>query len=86
MRQAGHRVQADIARKQLDLLLGVAEQARIDDIRLQHELHLTPSEWRQWLDVLHDAPLPPHPEVPELLRRLGYVASRLDRVARHARG
>ncbi len=74
----------EIAYKELSLLLGLAKQAGVDDVRLQHDLRLSPDDWQQWLGVLRDAPLPSHPALPLMLRHLGFVASRLDRKARHS--
>ena len=73
---------AEIARKELNLLLGLAEQAGVDRARLQHELHLSQTDWQQWLGVLQNAPLPSQPELPLMLRHLGYLTSRLDRKTR----
>ena len=49
--------------------------------RLRHEFRLSRDDWQSWLGVLHDAPLPPHPALPVMLRHLGYLTSRLDRSA-----
>ena len=84
MPEPGHAPPAEIARKEISLLLGLAEQAGIDDARLRHELRLSQTDWQQWLGVLQDAPLPPRPELPLLLRHLGYLTSRLDREIRPA--
>ena len=84
MPEPGPPQPAEIARKELNLLLGLAEQAGLDGARLQHELHLSQSDWQQWLGLLHDAPLPKRPELPLMLRHLGYVTSRLDRAIRPA--
>ena len=84
MSEAGYPQAAAIARKEISLLLGLAEQAGVDDARLQRELRLSQSDWQQWLGVLRDAPLPPRPELPLMLRHLGYVTSRLDRETRPA--
>jgi hypothetical protein len=84
MPEAGCKLPAEIARKEISLLLGLAEQAGIDDARLRHELRLSQTDWQQWLGVLHDAPLPPRPELPLMLRHLGYLTSRLDRATRPA--
>jgi hypothetical protein len=75
---------AEIARKEISLLLGLAEQAGVDDATLRHELRLSQNDWQQWLGVLEDAPLPSRPALPLLLRHLGYLTSRLDRAARPA--
>jgi hypothetical protein len=82
MPQARQPLAAEIARKQLNLLLRLAEQAGIDGITLSDELHLSPADWQQWLGVLHDGPLPARPALPQMLRHLGYLTSRLDREAR----
>lgn len=82
MPQACRPFPAEIARKELNLLLCVAEQTGVDDAKLRHELHLSQSDWQQWLGVLNDAPLPSQPALPQLLRHLGYVTSRLDRQSR----
>ncbi len=82
MPQAAQPFATEIARKEIALLLGLAEQAGVDDARLRDELHLSQSDWQQWLGVLHDAPLPSRPALPQLLRHMGYVTSRLEREAR----
>ena len=58
MAEAGHPQAAEIARKEINLLLGLVEQAGVDDARLRHDLHLSENDWEQWLGVLRDAPLP----------------------------
>ena len=84
MPEPAHPQPAEIARKEISLLLGLAEQAGIDDARLRHALRLSQTDWQQWLGVLQDAPLPPRPELPLMLRHLGYLTSRLDRETRPA--
>jgi hypothetical protein len=83
MPDVGQPFAAEIARKEINLLLGLAEQVGIDGVKLSHELHLSPTDWQQWLGVLHDGPLPARPALPQMLRHLGYVTSRLDREVRH---
>ena len=73
---------AEIARRQLGVLLGMAEQAGMESERLQHMVGLSTADWQRWLGVLHDAPLPSQPELPLLLRHIGWLTSRLDRKAR----
>jgi hypothetical protein len=75
---------ASIARREINLLLGLAEQAGIDDTTLRQDLRLSDSDWQEWLGVLRDAPLPAQPALPKLLRRLGRLTSRLDRATRMA--
>ena len=58
MPDAGLPQAAEIARKEINLLLGLAEQAGVDDARLRHRLHLSQDDWQQWLGVLHDARCP----------------------------
>ena len=84
MAKAGHPQAAEIARKEINLLLGLAEQAGVDDARLQQDLHLSENDWQEWLGVLRDAPLPARPALPLVLRHLGYLTSRLDRATRPA--
>ena len=84
MPKAGHPRAAEIARKEINLLLGVAEQAGVDDARLRHDLHLSENDLQEWLGVLRDAPLPARPGLPLVLRHLGYLTSRLDRATRPA--
>jgi hypothetical protein len=84
MAQAGHPQAAEIARKEINLLLGLAEQAGVNDARLRHDLRLSESDMQEWLGVLRDAPLPARPALPLVLRHLGYLTSRLDRATRPA--
>ena len=75
---------ASIARREINLLLGLAEQAGVDEARLRQDLRLSDRDWQEWLGVLQDAPLPAQPSLPKLLRRLGRLTSRLDRATRMA--
>ena len=75
---------ANIARQQIEALLGMAEQAGIEHERLQRMLRLSQSDWQEWLEMQGDAPIPSRPELPLLLRHLGWLTSRLDRVTRSA--
>jgi hypothetical protein len=75
---------SEIARKEISLLLGLAEAAGVDDAELMHELRLSRSDWQEWLGVLQDAPLPSYPALPLMLRHMGYLNSRLDRAMRRA--
>ena len=84
MPEAGHPQAAEIARKEINLLLGLAEQAGVNDARLRHDLHLSENDLQEWLGVLRDAPLPARPALPLVLRHLGYLTSRLDRATRPA--
>ena len=67
MAKAGHPQAAEIARKEINLLLGLAEQAGINDARLRHHLHLSENDLQEWLGVLRDAPLPARPALPLVL-------------------
>jgi hypothetical protein len=84
MPKAGHPQASEIARKEINLLLGLAEQAGVDDARLRHDLRLSESDLEEWLGVLRDSPLPARPALPLVLRHLGYLTSRLDRATRPA--
>ena len=74
----------DIAKRELGQFLSVARQVGIAEDHLRHSLDLSSDDWQRWVDILQDAPLPPQPELPQLLRRLGYVTNRLDRRASSA--
>jgi hypothetical protein len=75
----------EVARRQIDALLGMAEQAGIESDRLQRLLRLSQSDWQEWLEARDEnAPIPAEPALPLLLRHLGWLTSRLDRVARSA--
>jgi hypothetical protein len=69
---------ADIARRELRLFLSMADQTGMDEDWAHRSLLVSQDDWRQWLGILHDAPLPSRPKLPLLLRRLGYVTSRLE--------
>ncbi|MEJ0020165.1 MAG: hypothetical protein WDN25_27175 [Acetobacteraceae bacterium] len=71
----------DVARRELREYLRIAEGVGMDPDRQRRSLRLSRDDWQRWLGILHDAPLPPHPELPVLLRHLGYLTSRLDRAA-----
>ena len=75
----GRRPEAtDAARRELRLFLIMAEQAGMDTNRQHQSLLVSQDVWHQWLGILHDAPLPSRAGLPMLLRRLGYVTSRLE--------
>jgi hypothetical protein len=75
----GHLEAADIARRELRLFLSMAAQSGMDTNRQHRSLLVSLDDWHRWLGILHDAPLPSRPGLPLLLRRLGYVTSRLER-------
>jgi hypothetical protein len=77
----GHLETADIARRELRLFLSVAEQTGMDADRQHRSLLVSQDDWHRWLGILQDAPLPSRPALPLLLRRLGYVTSRMERTA-----
>jgi len=72
----------EVARQELRLFLRMSEQAGLDTDRQLRSLRLSQDDWRQWLGILADAPLPPRPALPVMLRHLGYVNHRLERAAR----
>ena len=78
MPSAGHLEAADIARRELRLFLSMAAQSGMDTNRQHRSLLVSLDDWHRWLGILHDAPLPSRPGLPLLLRRLGYVTSRLE--------
>ena len=79
MSDFGHLEAADIARRELRLFLDMAAHAGMEADRQHRPLLVSQDEWHRWLGVLKDAPLPSRPALSLLLRRLGYVTSRLER-------
>ena len=75
---------AEIARRELRQFLTTARRAGIDNEQLRASMRLSQNDWQQWLGILQDAPLPLRPELPLVLRHLGYLTSRLDRASRAA--
>jgi hypothetical protein len=71
----------EVARRELRLFLRMAEQTGMDAERQRRSLLVSQDDWHRWLGVLQDEPLPSHPRLPLLLRRLGYLTSRLERAA-----
>jgi hypothetical protein len=74
----GHLEAADIARRELRLFLSMVVQSGMDTNQQHRSLLVSLDDWHRWLGILHDAPLPSRPGLPLLLRRLGYVTSRLE--------
>jgi hypothetical protein len=72
----------DVARQELRLFLRMAEQTGMDADGARRSLRLSQDEWKGWLGILDDAPVPARPALPLMLRHLGYVTNRLERVAR----
>ena len=70
-----------VARRELRLFLRMSEQAGLATDEQAQSLGLSGEDWQQWLGVLADAPLPQHPALPMLLRRVGYICHRLERRA-----
>ncbi len=81
MQLSERQAATEIARRELSQFLSTAERAGVDGDRLRHSLRLSQKDWQQWLGILEDAPLPPRPALPMVLRHLGYLTSRLDRAA-----
>ncbi|HET6196047.1 MAG TPA: hypothetical protein VFE12_09840 [Acetobacteraceae bacterium] len=82
MPERAHKRAAEIVRKEINLLLGLAEQVGIDEATLRQDLRMSHTDWVQWLSVLRDAPLPSSPALPVLLQHVGCLTSRLDRELR----
>ena len=77
-----HLAAPDIARQELRQFVGMAERAGMDVDRQCRSLHMSRADWQRWLGVLRDEPMPSQPALPVLLRHLGYLTYRLDRMAR----
>jgi hypothetical protein len=72
----------DVAKRELSQFLRMAEDIGLDVERQCRWLHMSPDDRCRWVSILNDAPLPSNPELPLLLRRLGYLNNRLDRAKR----
>jgi hypothetical protein len=79
-RQQG--IAPDVAKRELSQFLRMAEDIGLNIDRQCRWLHMSPDDRRRWVGILDDAPLPSNPELPLLLRRLGYLNNRLDRANR----
>jgi len=77
-----HLQAPDVARQELRLFLHMCRQAGLDTDRQLRSLRLSQDDWRRWLGILEDAPMPAQPALPVMLRHLGYVNHRLERTAR----
>jgi hypothetical protein len=73
-----------VARQEVRQFLQMAERLGMDTDGQCQWLDLSREDWQRWVGILHDAPLPSYPALPLLLRRLGFVSSRLDRAERTA--
>jgi hypothetical protein len=67
----------ELVRRQLHLFLRAAEQRGLGAEDQRRRFRLSRDDWQRWLGVLDDAPMPPHPALPLMLRHLGYVTHRL---------
>jgi hypothetical protein len=79
-RQQG--IAPDVAKRELSQFLRMAEDVGLDVERQCRWLQMSSADRRSWVGILNDAPLPSNPELPLLLRRLGYLNNRLDRAKR----
>jgi hypothetical protein len=75
----------EVAKQGLRLFLQTAEQVGMDVDLQRRSLQLSQSDWQDWLNILHDAPLPSRPPLPVLLRQLGCMTYCIDRTARKQR-
>ena len=82
MSEPVHLEPSDVVRQQLRLFLRTAEQIGMDADHQRRSLRLARDEWQRWLGVLQNEPVPSEPPLPLVLRHLGFLTNRLDRVAR----
>jgi hypothetical protein len=76
----GYLETAEIARRELRLFLSMAEENGMDVDGQRQWLLVSHGDWQSWLGILRGEPLPPRPALPLLLRRLGSLTSRMDRL------
>src|SRR3954452_24364745 len=67
----------NLARRQLQVFSQIGEQVQLSEVDRRRALRLSEREWADWTEVLHDGPLPAKPQLPVMLRRLGYASHRL---------
>ena len=73
----------NLARNQLEVFSELGGQLQLSDDEQRRALLLSEHEWSQWSDFRQDGPLPAHPQLPVMLRRLGSASHRLAVMADH---
>jgi hypothetical protein len=74
----------NLARSQFQMFSELGEQMRLSDDDRRRVLLLSEREWADWADFMQDGPLPPQPNLPVMLRRLGSASHRLAVMADRA--
>jgi hypothetical protein len=66
-----------LTRSQFQVFSQLGEQMQLSEDDQRRVLLLSKQEWSNWSDFLQDGPLPPQPQLPVMLRRLGSASHRL---------
>lgn len=82
MSDALQTIAPNVAKRELSQFLRMAQDIGMDFDWQRRWLHMSREDWQRWIGILQDAPLPSHPELSLMLRRLGYLNNRLDRATR----
>jgi hypothetical protein len=67
----------NLAKSQFQVFSQIGEQMQLSQDDKRRVLLLSEREWSDWADFLQDGPLPPQPQLPVMLRRLGIASHRL---------
>ncbi|HET6182313.1 MAG TPA: hypothetical protein VFA03_01810 [Acetobacteraceae bacterium] len=70
-----------LAQRQFLVFEGVGDRIALSDEDRRRVLLLSPPEWSAWSALKSGGPVPPRPALPDMLRRLGAAAYRLERMA-----
>lgn len=75
-----------LARNQFGVFDRVGNAITISDEDRRRVLLLSEQEWTAWAQVRNGGPVPAHPGLPTMLRRLGAATHRLTRIAERTGG
>jgi hypothetical protein len=76
----------NLARNQFQIFNQLGEHMRLSEDEQRRVLLLSPQEWYNWSDFVHDGPLPAQPQLPVMLRRLGTASHHLAVLAERKGG
>jgi len=77
----GSLITDHVARREFRSFVEIGDAIRLSEDARRRALSLSEREWADWTRVLADGPLPQHPELPEMLQRLGSASYSLAAAA-----